>query len=107
MEQFNHRRLQAPPTASSRNSARAAPPRVTPPDPVVGGDPVEKIVQGQGRADGYTAREIDGTVIQAGDVQVYISSAGLAIAPAVGDLVVTANGKQDRVVNGDPKMTMV
>ncbi|MHC2298155.1 hypothetical protein [Rhizobium mongolense] len=76
--------------------------RLTPPDPVAGGDPVPVDHNAKLVPMGYTARDIDGTVIQAGDVQIYISSVGLAIEPTVGDLVVTANGKQYRVVNGDP-----
>lgn len=76
--------------------------RLTAPDPVTGGDPVETSYTAKLVPMGYTTREIDGTVIQAGDVQIYISSGGLAIEPTVGDIVVTSNGKQYRVVNGDP-----
>lgn len=75
--------------------------RLGPPDPVEGGDPVEtdypaKLVPMQ-----YEAKEIDGTVILAGDAKIYISSVGLAVEPKPGDIV-SASGKTYRIVNGDP-----
>ncbi|MCM2293038.1 hypothetical protein NAC44_11965 [Allorhizobium sp. BGMRC 0089] len=75
--------------------------RLTPPDPVEGGDPVETEYPATLVPMAYEAREIDGTVILAGDVKIYISSVGLAITPQPGDLV-TANGKMFRIINGDP-----
>ncbi len=49
----------------------------------------------------YGARYIDGTVIQTGDMQIYISAVGLPIEPKPGD-VVTANGADYALINGDP-----
>lgn len=75
--------------------------RLTPPDPVDGGDPVEAAYAAKLVPTAYKAQEIDGTNILAGDAQIYISSVGLAIAPTAGDMV-QANGKTFRIVNTDP-----
>ncbi|MQX21159.1 hypothetical protein GHJ84_09155 [Sinorhizobium meliloti] len=75
--------------------------RVTPPDPVYGGEPVVTSYPATLVPMAYEARYIDGTVIQTGDMQIYISSVGLAIEPTVGD-VVTANGVDYAIINGDP-----
>ncbi|MDX0312816.1 hypothetical protein GOC54_17305 [Sinorhizobium meliloti] len=75
--------------------------RITPPDPVYGGDPVETAYPATLVPMAYEARYIDGTVIQTGDMQIYISSVGLSIEPTVGD-VVTANGADYAIINGDP-----
>lgn len=75
--------------------------RVTPPDPILGGDPVVTSYSATLVPMAYEARYIDGTVILAGDMQIYVSSVGLAIEPTVGD-VVTANGTDYAIVNGDP-----
>lgn len=75
--------------------------RITPPDPVYGGDPVVTTYPATLVPMAYESRYIDGTVIQTGDMQIYISSVGLAIEPTVGD-VVTANGADYAIVTGDP-----
>ncbi|RVO28960.1 hypothetical protein [Sinorhizobium meliloti] len=75
--------------------------RLEPPDPVYGGDPVPTPYPATLVPMAYEARYIDGTVIQTGDMQVYISAVGLAIEPTVGD-VVTANGADYAIINGDP-----
>lgn len=75
--------------------------RVTPPDPVIGGEPVPTPYPATLVPVAYEARYIDGTNIRSGDMQIYISSVGLAIEPTVGD-VVTANGTDYAIVNGDP-----
>jgi hypothetical protein len=75
--------------------------RIVEPDPSVGGDPTETAYPATLVPMKYDAREIDGTNILAGDMQIYISSAGLAIEPTVGDYV-SGNGKTFRIVNGDP-----
>ena len=75
--------------------------RITPPDPVYGGDPVETAYPATLVRMAYEARYIDGTVIQTGDMQIYISAVGLPIEPTVGD-VVTANGADYAIVAGDP-----
>jgi len=76
--------------------------RLSPPDPVLGGDPVETAYPAKLVPMAYDARFIDGTVIKTGDVQIYISSVGLAIVPTPGDLV-SAGGKQYSIINGDPQ----
>ncbi|MDE3791694.1 hypothetical protein ACVMB3_002857 [Sinorhizobium meliloti] len=75
--------------------------RLEPPDPVYGGDPVPTPYPATLVPMAYEARYIDGTVIQTGDMQIYISSVGLSIEPSVGD-VVTANGADYAIVAGDP-----
>ena len=70
-------------------------------DPIEGGDPVPTTYSAKLVPMAYSAREIDGTNILAGDMQIYISSVGLAIEPKPGDLV-GANGKTFRIINGDP-----
>lgn len=75
--------------------------RITPPDPVLGGEPVTTPYTATLVPMAYEARYIDGTNIRTCDMQIYISSVGLAIEPTVGD-VVTANGTDYAIVNGDP-----
>jgi hypothetical protein len=75
--------------------------RITPPDPIYGGEPVVTTYPATLVPMAFEARYIDGTVIQTGDMQIYISAVGLAIEPTVGD-VVTANGKDYTIVAGDP-----
>ncbi|WP_457661685.1 hypothetical protein [Sinorhizobium medicae] len=75
--------------------------RITPPDPVYGGDPVVTSYPATLVPMAYEARYVDGTVIQTGDMQIYISAIGLPIEPTVGD-VVTANGADYAIVAGDP-----
>ncbi|MCO5966087.1 hypothetical protein CN200_29130 [Sinorhizobium meliloti] len=74
--------------------------RLESPDPVYGGDPVVTSYPATLVPMAYEARYIDGSVILTGDMQIYISSVGLAIEPTVGD-VVTANGKDYAIVAGD------
>ncbi|APG91148.1 hypothetical protein [Sinorhizobium americanum] len=75
--------------------------RISEPDPVNGGDPVPTPHTATLVPMQYEAKEIDGTEILAGDMQIYISSVGLAIVPTVGDLV-SASGKTFRIINADP-----
>lgn len=75
--------------------------RLTPPDPILGGEPVSTPYPATLVPMAYEARYIDGTVIRTGDMQIYISAVGLASEPTVGD-VVTANGTDYAIVNGDP-----
>ncbi|WP_085026877.1 hypothetical protein [Ensifer aridi] len=75
--------------------------RISEPDPVNGGDPVPTPYTATLVPMAYTAREIDGTEVLSGDMQIYISSVGLAIEPTVGD-VITANGADYAIINGDP-----
>ncbi|QRY69115.1 hypothetical protein JVX98_12855 [Ensifer sp. PDNC004] len=75
--------------------------RVAPPDPVLGGDPVVTSYPATLVPMAYEAKYVNGTVILAGDVQIYISAVGLSIEPTVGD-VVSANGTDYAIVAGDP-----
>lgn len=75
--------------------------RIAAPDPIEGGDGTTTDYPANLVPMAYSAREIDGTNILAGDMQIYISSVGLAIEPKPGDLV-TASGKTFRIINGDP-----
>ena len=75
--------------------------RIAPPDPVNGGDPVETAYPATLVPMAYDARNIDGTVIKTGDVQIYISAVEMAIVPTVGGLVTVA-GVGYRIVNADP-----
>ncbi|MEN0115433.1 MAG: hypothetical protein AAGD15_01815 [Agrobacterium cavarae] len=77
--------------------------RISPPDPVMGGDGTETAYAAKLVPMTYKANEIDGTVIQNGDVQLYISSVGLAITPAPGDLA-DCNGKTYRIIKSDPNL---
>ena len=76
--------------------------RVTPPDPIEGGEGTTTAYPAKLVPMACSSREVDGTNILAGDVQIYISSVGLAIEPQPGDLV-GASGKTFRIVNGDPQ----
>lgn len=75
--------------------------RIAPPDPVNGGDPVETAYPATLVPMAYDARNIDGTVIKTGDVQIYISAVGLAVVPTVGDLV-ASGGVTYSIINSDP-----
>ncbi|RVL05100.1 hypothetical protein CN151_10670 [Sinorhizobium meliloti] len=75
--------------------------RISEPDPVEGGDPVETAYTATLVPMAYSAQEIDGTEILSGDMQIYISSVGLAIEPKPGDLV-AASGKTFRMIKADP-----
>lgn len=75
--------------------------RITPPDPVNGGDPVATPHPATLAPMAYDARNIDGTVIKTGDVQIYISVVGLGIVPQVDDIA-TVGGKGYQIVNADP-----
>lgn len=72
------------------------------PDPMVGGDPEDVEHPARMFPDKYAAREIDGTVIKAGDVKLYISSVGLTVEPTVGMYAVMADGTSYRIENADP-----
>lgn len=75
--------------------------RIVPPDQVNGGDPLETAYPATLVPMAYEARNIDGTLIKTGDVQIYISAVGLAITPQVGDIA-TVGGKGYQIVNIDP-----
>lgn len=75
--------------------------RLEGPDPVEGGEPVEVSYPATLVPMTYDQRYIDGTNITTADRQIYISSVGLAIEPAPGDIV-TAGGKAYHIIAGDP-----
>lgn len=87
----------------SKRGQRGTVTRIVEPDPSVGGDPTETAYTATLVPMAYNAREIDGTVIKTGDMQIYISAAGLAITPGPGDYA-TANGKTYRIINSDPNL---
>jgi hypothetical protein len=60
---------------------------VGPPDPIEGGPPVEVSYPATLVPIKYDQREIDGTFTLTGDMQIYISSVGLAPEPQPDDLV--------------------
>lgn len=74
---------------------------LAPPDQIEGGDPVETTYPAKLVPMAYDRRYIDGSTVQEGDVQIYISAIGLAIRPQVGD-VVTCGGIAYHVVGNDP-----
>jgi len=75
--------------------------RISEPDPIEGGEPVPTPYAATLVPMAYSAQEIDGTETLSGDMQIYISSVGLAIEPKPGDLV-AASGKTFRVIKADP-----
>jgi len=75
--------------------------RITPPDPVLGGDAVEMPYTATLVPMTYDQRYVNGTTILEGDVQIYVSSNGLAIRPSVGDII-TCGGVDYHVVDNDP-----
>jgi hypothetical protein len=102
MATFNYAEIQAVATELITEFGQAGTvTRIAPPDPVNGGDPGETAYPATLVPMAYNARNIDGTVIKTGDVQIYISAVGLGIMPTVGDLV-TAGGVGYRIVNADP-----
>ncbi len=101
MSTFNYRRTQATADRLIKRFGQAGVvTRVTPPDTVLGGEPVTTPYPATLVPMAYEARYIDGTTIKTGDMQIYISSVGLAIEPTVGDIV-TANGTDYAIVSGD------
>jgi hypothetical protein len=75
--------------------------RITPPDPVLGGDPTDTSYPATLVPMTYDQRYVNGTTILTSDRQIYISSVGLAIVPTVGDVVV-AGGVEYHCVAADP-----
>lgn len=75
--------------------------RITPPDPVLGGDGAETSYPATLVPMTYDQRFIDGTVIKAADRQIYISAVGLPIVPEVGDII-TAGGVEFSIIAADP-----
>ncbi|QIG67253.1 hypothetical protein EVB37_017 [Rhizobium phage RHph_TM3_3_3] len=76
--------------------------RVTPPDPVTGGDGTPSDYPCILVPMTYDQRYVDGTNVRSADRQLYISSVGLAIKPTVGDQAVTADGTAYHIVASDP-----
>lgn len=75
--------------------------RITPPDPVLGGDGTETLYPAMLVPMTYDQRYINGTTILTTDRQIYISSVGLAVMPQVGDIAVTG-GVEYHVIANDP-----
>lgn len=76
--------------------------RTTPPDPILGGDGTTTSYPATLFPNAIDKKYANGSSIVVGDVEIYVSSIGLAIVPAVGD-VVTAGGVDYRIVNADPQ----
>lgn len=74
--------------------------RVSPPDPIEGGEGSTTSYAATLAPITYEQRYVDGSTILVNDRQIYISSVGLAIVPQVGDIV-TVGGDQFHVVNAD------
>ncbi len=74
--------------------------RVSPPDPIEGGEGSTVSNPAKLVPMTYDQRYVDGTTILANDRQIYISSVGLAIVPRVGDII-SAGDVDYRVVNAD------
>jgi hypothetical protein len=75
--------------------------RFSAPDPIEGGEPQPFDYAATLVPMTYDQRYIDGTNITTADRQIYVSSVGLAIEPAPGDIV-TAGGKTYHIIAGDP-----
>ncbi|ULJ73598.1 hypothetical protein [Rhizobium gallicum] len=75
--------------------------RITPPDPVSGGEGSETLYTATLLPMTYDQRYINGTTILTTDRQIYISSVGLGVVPQVGDIV-SASGVDYHVINADP-----
>ncbi len=75
--------------------------RITPPDPVLGGDGTETSYPATLVPMTYDQRYVDGSLIRTGDRQIYISSVGLPIVPEPGDIV-TAGGVDFNIISTDP-----
>lgn len=71
------------------------------PDPVEGGEPTPTPHPARVVVMKYDARYVDGTVILANDVQIYISAIGLTIEPKVG-MQVQVGSVQYLIINIDP-----
>jgi hypothetical protein len=76
--------------------------RVTPPDPISGGDGTPTDYDCRLFPATYDRRYVDGTNILASDKQLYIGSIGLAVLPQVGDLAIGADGTEYLIVDDDP-----
>ena len=71
------------------------------PDPVEGGEPTPTPHPARVVVMKYDARYVDGTVILANDVQIYISAIGLSIEPKVG-MLVQVGSVQYLIIHIDP-----
>ena len=71
------------------------------PDPVEGGEPTPTPHACRAVVMKYDARYVDGTVILANDVQIYISAINLTVEPKVG-MYVDVGGTRYIIVNIDP-----
>ncbi|WP_017993938.1 hypothetical protein [Rhizobium leguminosarum] len=76
--------------------------RVTPPDPVTGGDGTPTDYNCRLFPATYDRRYVDGTNILASDKQLYIGSIGIGVSPKVGDVAIGADGTEYHIVHDDP-----
>ncbi|MGR9076256.1 hypothetical protein [Rhizobium leguminosarum] len=75
--------------------------RITPPDPVLGGDGTETLHTVKLVPMTYDQRYINETTILTTDREIYISSMGLAVVPQVGDIA-AAGGVDYHIIASDP-----
>jgi hypothetical protein len=61
--------------------------RITPADPIFGGDPTITPYPCQGWRDEYSLDLIDGTLIQSSDARVFIIASSLSITPTAADTI--------------------
>ncbi|WP_416066100.1 hypothetical protein ACK9YZ_07035 [Rhizobium sp. ZK1] len=76
--------------------------RITPSDPVTGGDGTTRDYPCRLFPAGYDRRYVDGTNILASDKQLYIGSIGIGVSPKVGDVAIGADGTEYHIVHDDP-----
>ncbi|MBY5657178.1 hypothetical protein HFO40_20165 [Rhizobium leguminosarum] len=76
--------------------------RMTPPDPINGGDGTAADYDCRLFPAAYDRRYVDGTNILASDKQLYIGSIGIGVSPKVGDLAIGADGTEYHIVHDDP-----
>jgi hypothetical protein len=72
--------------------------RITPPDPIYGGEPTITPYPCQGWRDQYDLDTIDGTMIQRSDVRVFIIASSLSINPTTADTI-TIGGVSHAIIN--------
>ncbi|MBX4870586.1 hypothetical protein HJA85_27065 [Rhizobium bangladeshense] len=76
--------------------------RITPPDPVTGGDGTATDYPCRLFPASYDRRYVDGTNILASDKQLYIGAIGIGVSPKVGDVAIGADGTEYHIVHNDP-----
>jgi len=76
--------------------------RISPPDPVLGGDGTTVDYACKLFPATYDRRYVDGANILASDKQLYIGSISIGVSPKVGDVAIGADGMEYLIVHDDP-----